>query len=120
MPPLMLCIDMDKARALRFSLAAMALGVRVKLIDKADNGQTLGALCGLEEGAPSPTARPVPEEMLLFAFVPEALFSRLLKALRETGLAPVRLKAVLTPHNRGWDCAALCAALRDEAAALGR
>ena len=39
----------------------------------------------------------------------------LLKALRSSGLGPVRLKAVLTPTNRGWHCGALYTALRQEA-----
>ena len=119
MHPLMLCIHMDKERLLRLSFAAMSLGVRVKAVAPEQEGQTLAALCGLEAPAESAPAARVEEEMLVFAFLPDALLERLLPALR-SGMPPVRLKAVLTENNRGWNCARLYRELSGEAAALSR
>ena len=80
MNPLMLCIHMEKERALRLSFAAMALGVRVRLVQPEEEGQTLAALCGLETPAARPPALQAGEEMLLLAFVPDALLDSLLQA----------------------------------------
>ena len=119
MHPLMLCIHMDKERLLRLSFAAMSLGVRVKAVAPEQEGQTLAALCGLEAPADSAPAARVEEEMLVFAFLPDALLERLLPALR-SGMPPVRLKAVLTPDNSRWTCARLCRELRGEAEAFSK
>ena len=114
MDPLMLCIHMNKERALRLSFAAMAQGVRVKIVPEDQEGQPLSALCGLEAPAAHPSALRAGEEMLVFAFLPDDLLERLLPALRRD-MPPVRLKAVLTPHNRRWTCGALCRHLSLEA-----
>ena len=119
MHPLMLCIHMSRERALRLSFAAMSQGVRVRLVEPDQEGQTLGALCGLEAPSPHPPAAQAGEEMLLFAFMDDPLLDRLLPALR-SGIAPVRLKAVLTPSNRGWNCARLYRELSSEADAMGK
>ena len=116
--PLMLCIHMEKERALRFSFAAMSLGVRVRMVEDSQLGQTLGAACGLDAPPAHGPGGGVAEEMLLLAFLPEDTLDALLRALRATGLPPVRLKAVLTPVNRGWDFARLYRELAGEAAAF--
>lgn len=117
MQPLLLLIHMEESRALRFTFAAMAQGVQVKSVSAAQTGETLAALCGLEAVKNAPPA-PVTEEMMVFAFFPDAKLSSLLAALRQTGLAPVRLRAALTPHNRVWNCAHLQKELVCEAAAF--
>jgi len=119
MHPLMLCIHMEKERMLRLSFAAMALGVRVKAVKEEETGQTLGMLCGLDETVSVPAAK-IGGEMLVFAFLPDDLLNRLLPALRADGLPPVRLKAVLTPVNRGWTCGQLYEELRGEAEAFAK
>ena len=117
MDPLMLCIHMNKERALRLSFAAMAQGVRVKIVPEDQEGQPLSALCGLEAPAAHPSALRAGEEMLVFAFLPDDLLERLLPALRRD-MPPVRLKAVLTPANRTWSCGQLYRELAKEAGAL--
>ncbi len=109
---------MEKSRLMRLSFLAMGLGIAVREVMEGDLGQTLGVLCGLDERkAPAPKAQ-VTEEMLVMAHFPGPLLDRFLLALRQSGMAPVRLKAVLTPHNRGWTCGRLCAMLSREAAAM--
>lgn len=117
MRPLLLCIHTEKERALRLSFLAMSLGIRVRLVKEEELGQSLAALCGLEEGGAAAPA-PVGEEMLVMAFFPDGLLDRFLAALRHSGLGPVRLKAVLTEHNRAWTCAQLYSQLSAEAAAF--
>ena len=116
MEPLILCVNMEKGRLMRFSFLAMAWGVRVRAVDDRELGQTLAALCGLEpmrENAPSIRIK---DEMMVMAFFPDGLIDQWLLAMRKSGLPPVRLKAVLTPTNRAWTCGQLHAMLSQEAA----
>lgn len=117
MHPLLLCVHVEKERALRLAFLAMSLGVAVKNITPAQEGQTLAALCGLEDMKENPPAVRVEEEMLVLAFLPDETADRLLRALRESGLT-VRLKAVLTPTNRHWNCGQLYREISGEAAAF--
>ena len=117
MHPLMLCIHREKEKSLRLAFLAMSLGVAVKTVDTNQEGQTLGALCGLEPPKEKAPAVQVGEEMLVLAFLREDTMDRLLPTLHGAGL-PVRLKAVLTPTNRSWNCGQLYRELKEEAEAL--
>ena len=77
------------------------------------------ALCGLDAPAPHPEKDRVQEALMVMAFFDRGLMDQLLKELRANGQT-VRLKAVLTPHNRRWTCGALCRHLSLEAAQMGR
>lgn len=117
MQPLMLCIHMEKEKALRIAFIGMSLGVTVRPVSSDQEGQTLGALCGLEPLKEKAPAVQVGEEMLVLAFLPDETMEKLLPALRAAGV-PVRLKAVLTPTNRDWNCGQLYHELKGEAAAF--
>lgn len=119
MLPLLLCIGMDENQLMRIAFIASGLGIRVKAVTPAEWGQTIGALCGLDTPAPGPAKDRVQEPMLVMAFFDSALMDQLLRELRTNGQT-VRLKAVLTPHNRRWTCGALCRHLSLEAAQMGR
>ncbi len=114
MLPLLLCIGMDENQLMRIAFIASGLGIRVKAVTPAEWGQTIGALCGLDTPAVSPAKVRVQEAMLVMAFFNSALMDQLLRELRANGQT-VRLKAVLTPHNRRWTCGALCRHLSLEA-----
>ncbi|MFQ7451023.1 MAG: DUF3783 domain-containing protein [Flavonifractor plautii] len=58
------------------------------------------------------------DEMLLIVNCPGPLLDLFLQAFRRQKLAPVRLKAVLTPTNREWDSVALHAELCRERQAI--
>ena len=47
------------------------------------------------------------EEMLVLVDFTDSELDRFLGTYRESGIAPVSLKAVLTAHNQGWDSVAL-------------
>lgn len=101
MAPLLLCAGMDAGKMMRLSFLASSMGIRIKEVQKARQGLTLGALCGLDAPKADTAAGEIPGEMLVMAFFSNDLMDAFLKALRETGDA-VALKAVLTPHNRSW------------------
>ena len=118
MQPLALCVHMEKSRVMRLSFLAMPLGIVLREVPESDWGQPIAALCGLEPRKSRAPAVQVPGEMMVMAHFPDALMDRWLLAIRQSGLAAVRLKAVLTPFNRGWHCGRLYAMLSQEAAAF--
>jgi hypothetical protein len=78
----------------------------------------LGKLAGSASAA-GPAAMPFPEEMLLMAGFRNDQMDALLAGLRESGLAPVPLNAVLTPFNAAWDSVKLHDELIREARSFG-
>ena len=117
MEPTLLCVAMEPGRVMRLSLLALSMGIQVKEIKEESWGQPLGALCGLDQERSHPPRVKVGEEMLVFAFLPDDMLDNLLPALRSAGLG-VRLKAMLTPTNRNWNCGQLYQELKGEAAAF--
>ena len=83
--------------------------------------QSLGALLGLPGFAREPGLRlgggPTEEMLVMFAFRGDLLNS-FLAFFREEGLAPVALKAMVTPINVHWSALRLHEALREEHAQL--
>ena len=116
--PLILAIHMEPSRLMRLAFTAAALKIRVLPVDQTSWGQPLSALCGLMPLRSTSSSVQVGEEMLVMAFLDDTQLDLLLQALRDSGLAPIRLKAVLTPVNQNWNCGQLYTALRDEANAM--
>ena len=119
MQPLLLCVHMDSSRLLRVSMSALSMGIAVKEVTPDQWGQSLAALCGLEPMKDHPPAVSVSEEMIIFAHFPNDLLDRFLAEMKKAQIT-VRLKAVLTPHNRQWNPGFLCAALHMEAQEMDR
>ena len=55
------------------------------------------------KGEPGELAEPLPEPMLVFCGLPQALLNQVLEVIRVAKLPPIPLKAVLTETNRTWD-----------------
>lgn len=70
------------------------------------------------KGEPGETGEPIPESMLVFCGLPQALFSQVLEVIRAAKLPPIPLKAVLTDANRSWDTRQLHAELLKEREAI--
>ncbi len=119
MQPLLLCIGLEQNQLMRVTFIASALGIRVKAVRGEEEGQTVGALCGQDAPAAHQSKERVGGAMLVMAFFDGALMDQLLKELRANGQT-VRLKAVLTPHNRHWTCPELYRHLCMEAAQFER
>ena len=58
------------------------------------------------------------DEMLVMAYFPQGMMNVFLQGLRRAGVAPVALKAVLTPTNAAWSSAQLHEELSREHAAM--
>lgn len=61
-----------------------------------------------------------PAEMLVLCGLEDGDLDRFLKAYREAGIAPVPLKAMLTPFNVSWSAEKLFGELMAEHARMGR
>ncbi len=55
------------------------------------------------KGEPGETVQPLPETMLVFCGMGQALLNQVLEVIRVAKLPPIPLKAVLTETNREWN-----------------
>ena len=97
------------------------LGMQAVAVSPDRCGSPVGSLVGIG-GLPSlPKGRSERRffgEMLLFYGLDSAQLDRFLEEYRMTGAAPVRLKAVMTPHNMSWSAAQLYEELEREDKAM--
>lgn len=79
------------------------MGLRLRTVEPAHYGETIGALAGLTAltGASRHFA-PLSEKMLVFADVSDGALEVLLNMLRAMDIAVGAYKAVLTETNRDW------------------
>ena len=111
----------DPARLARVRGWLERAGVRSLELAPTELHQSLGVLLGLPGFAREPGLRlgggPTEEMLVMFAFRGDLLNS-FLAFFREEGLAPVALKAMVTPINVHWSALRLHEALREEHAQL--
>ena len=111
----LLCYNLAPEKAQKIRLAAMRLKIRVRPVAKEEYGQTLAALCGMEETTDAAYGGAgFEDEMLVMANFPAAMMNTFLGLFRRMGIAPVALKAILTPTNAQWDSEKLHAEIASE------
>ena len=116
--PTVLLYNLDNPRGAKIRRLCLPLGLRTVLIPREAYGLPLGELAaGARPEAPYEGAG-FDDEMLVLCDCPGRLLDLLLQSFRRHKVAPVRLKAVLTPTNRGWDSTALHAELCREREAI--
>ena len=117
--PVLLMYNLSGERARAISMAAMRLKIRVRRVEPEEYGLPLAILCGLEAEAPEAVqVQPFEDEMLVMALFPAGMMNAFLQAMRRMGVAPVALKAVLTPTNAAWDSVRLHEELSREREAI--
>ncbi len=115
----LLCYNLAPEKAQKIRLAAMRLKIRVRPVAKEEYGQTLAALCGMEETTDAAYGGAgFEDEMLVMANFPAAMMNTFLGLFRRMGIAPVALKAILTPTNAQWDSEKLHAEIASEHEAM--
>ena len=115
----LLCYNLAPEKAQKIRLAAMRLKIRVRPVAKEEYGQTLAALCGMEETTDAAYGGVgFEDEMLVMANFPAAMMNTFLGLFRRMGIAPVALKAILTPTNAQWDSEKLHAEIASEHEAM--
>ena len=101
--PILLAYHIPAKRISKIRVAAMRLGVRVRVVDTWEYLQPIGSFtgdCGSFEAMYDKAS--FPEEMLVLAHFPDALLNRFLQELRAAKVV-VPLKCVLTESNKGWN-----------------
>ena len=102
--PVLLCYNLGGEKMQKIRLAAMRLRIRIRPVEKNEYAQTIAALCSLEEKTDAAYAGAgFEDEMLVMANFPAGMMNTFLGLFRRMGIAPVALKAMLTPTNAAWD-----------------
>lgn len=125
--PTVLLSAKNKAKEEQIVGLCRRLDFRWKRVDARDRSRTLGELAEIvgfpeagKPGAPvAPLLAPLPE-LLIFSGVSDEALDGFLAAYRQEGIAPVALKAVLTPANVRWTLEALLTELYRERAELAK
>ena len=117
--PLVLSYNLAPEREGRLRTLCAIEKIHLKPVSPEDYGKAVGALAGLlpDAGVPQP-AIPFADEMLVLCGFSEDKLNAFLRGFRQMGMAPVALKAVLTPSNATWNSTQLCAELRREHEAM--
>ena len=118
---LLLTYNLSPARQGAIRMICARLKIRARAVEASEYAEKLGALAGVSEKGNEPFAgEPFADEMLLMAgFAPQTL-DAFLRAFRSYRVAPVALKAILTPVNAQWDSVQLHEELLREREAMAR
>lgn len=117
--PVLLCYNLSGEKMQKIRLAAMRLKIRVRPVEKDEYAQTVAALCGLEEKTDAAyVGAGFEDEMLVMANFPAGMMNTFLGLFRRMGIAPVALKAMLTPTNAAWNSEKLHAEIAGEHQAM--
>lgn len=112
-----LLFGIAKERKKQMIALCRKLDISPVIVARGQFGETLGALAGIDgfslTGKPY-TGDNFSEEMLVFSGLSSDALDIFLEAYKETGMEPVPLKAVLTPHNIFWNARQLYAELEKE------
>ena len=117
--PVLLCYNLSGEKMQKIRLAAMRLKIRVRPVEEDEYAQTVAALCGLEEKTDAAyVGAGFEDEMLVMANFPAGMMNAVLGLFRRMGIAPVALKAMLTPTNAAWNSEKLHAEIAGEHQAM--
>lgn len=117
--PVLLCYNLSGEKMQKIRLAAMRLRIRVRPVEEDEYAQTVAALCGLEEKTDAAyVGAGFEDEMLVMANFPAGMMNAFLGLFRRMGIAPVALKAMLTPTNAAWNSEKLHAEIAGEHQAM--
>ena len=116
-----LLFHVDREKQAQLSKLCLSMGIQMIFIEKKQYGETLGALAKIQ-GIPlsntPDTGAEFPAEMMVFSGMDSQALDRFLKKYRELQIAPIALKAILTPNNIFWNPRQLYGELQKEHAAF--
>ena len=119
MMPVILAVHFPAKKLAKLRMAAMRLGAKVRVVEKWEYLNAVGALTGdLDSFESFYDGEDFPGELLVFAHFSDAQLNLFLQAIRAAKLPPVALKAVLTDENKGWNVLELREELQKEHEAL--
>lgn len=105
MMPVILAVHFPAKKLAKLRMAAMRLGAKVRVVEKWEYLNAVGALTGdLDSFESFYDGEDFPGELLVFAHFSDAQLNLFLQAIRAAKLPPVALKAVLTDENKAGTC----------------
>jgi hypothetical protein len=118
---ILLCYNLKDKRAKAIQFLAVGMGIHPRLVKPEEYAQSLLSLLGFETpGEAVFTGEGFEDEMLVMANFPSPLINRFLDTFRHTKVPSVKLKALLTQTNGGWDSQKLHDELVKENAAMAQ
>lgn len=108
-------------KKIRLKTICLRIGADIFEIAPCDYNQQLGYLAGRKGFVKSPikaTGLPLPKEMMVFEGFDSDDLDVFLEAYKKEGLAPIALKAVVTPVNANWTAMQLSFELIKEHASI--
>ena len=119
MTPVILAVHFSAKKLAKLRMAAMRLGVKVRVVEKWEYLNAIGSLTGdLDSFESFYDGEDFSGELLVFVHFSDAQLDLYLQAMRAAKLPPVALKAVLTDENKGWNLLELHKELQKEHNAL--
>lgn len=114
MKPVILWFEPDPKKLAPLRAAAVRAKLSLRRVPRAAYGMPVGQIAQSASELPSGEGgEPLPCEMMVFCGLPDAAVSSFLSLMRQNRCT-VKLKAVLTEQNAGWDAEALCRELSEE------
>lgn len=105
-----LLFHVEKTKQRQIADLCRKLKIESIIVPKRQYGESLGALAGIP-GIPRKNIvcdqTELSGEMLVFSGIDSEALDVFLEKYRESGIEPVALKAVVTPHNIFWNVPAL-------------
>lgn len=119
--PTVLFYQLNGTRGARIRTFCVSQRLRIRSVAPEEYGEPIAALAGLapRSGEAAPETG-FSDEMLVFCGLSDAQLNQFLGDFRRAGLAPVALKAVLTPDNALWSSVRLHGELALEREAMMR
>ena len=94
------------------------LGVECRALPEESWRETVGFLLGMRGFKPAPQEGAAefdfPEPVLVFGHIKGKRLDRVLAAMKEAEIPPIRYKAVVTPFNTLWTLRRLCETMKKE------
>lgn len=116
-PKKVLLFHVNKEKSSQISNLCKELGLQVITVEKKQYNESLGALAGIQGFSPahkSYSDAEFPMEMMVFSGFPSKELDSFLAFWHTRGIAPIPLKAILTPHNVFWTARELYGELMKE------
>lgn len=108
--------DGEKLKKFVF-LMAVRLKMKLKVVEYKDYNKTLDYLLNGNGGDEEPvdyTGQDMEEPMMVMQGLSGRRMDELLRTMKQNGIPPIGLKAVVTEHNLSWDCMKLYEELKSE------
>ncbi len=102
MVPMVLVWNFSPKRLEKLRVLCRRLGLACRPVYPAECGAPIAALPERASAAPGLAVMPFADEMLLMRGLDRRMIDQLLAGLKAFGLAPVPLKAVMTPTSAAW------------------